>query len=88
MWVPIRYQILCLQLLSFGTTAAFKKPQYHQLPPLREQAVVENAWRQERIENIPNILRKHGVDAWLVCHPICSSSAAEIGEIDESKRTR
>jgi len=67
MWVPIRYQGLCLQALLFGCAAAFKKPQYHQLPPLREQAVVENAWRQERIENIPNILRKHGVDAWLVC---------------------
>ncbi len=41
-------------------------PRYQTLPPLREQAEIQNGWLKERRENIPNILRKYGVDAWLV----------------------
>lgn len=46
------------------------KPQLQRLPPLREQAALQNEWTDSRIGNIANILRKYEVDAWLVCYPI------------------
>lgn len=59
----------CLALLS-GVDAsadASKKPQFQNLPPLREQEKIVNAWTEERKALVPGILRKYGVDAWLVC---------------------
>lgn len=44
------------------------EPQYHRLPPLREQAALKNEWTESRKHNIANILRKYDVDAWLVRH--------------------
>ena len=43
-----------------------QNPQYRTLPPLREQAALQDGWRQERIHNIPLLLQKYGADAWLV----------------------
>ncbi|KAL2060952.1 hypothetical protein VTL71DRAFT_9004 [Oculimacula yallundae] len=40
--------------------------QYHTLPSLRDSARIQDAWTKERIEGIPRILRKWGVDAWLM----------------------
>nr|XP_036581060.1 xaa-Pro aminopeptidase family enzyme [Colletotrichum truncatum]KAF6789233.1 xaa-Pro aminopeptidase family enzyme [Colletotrichum truncatum] len=42
------------------------KPKYNPLPPLREQARVQDAWTEERKAAIPALLKKHGVDAWLI----------------------
>lgn len=58
----------CLSLLpAAGASAdASKTPQVHTLPPLREQADIVNAWTETRKALIPGILRKYGVDAWLV----------------------
>jgi hypothetical protein len=71
MLFPIYLKALCLQLLlSLATASHFpadKVPEYRRLPPLREQAAIQDSWRDERISNIPNILQKYGVDAWLVC---------------------
>ena len=56
-------------LLAFGLSslAATKEvAEYHRLPGLREQVAIQDAWTEERIENVPNILQKYGVDAWLV----------------------
>ncbi|KAG9233336.1 hypothetical protein BJ875DRAFT_403221 [Amylocarpus encephaloides] len=58
-------------LLSWATVlsaspALAKIAQYHQLPPLREQADIQDAWNSERISNIPSILQKYGIDAWLM----------------------
>jgi hypothetical protein len=39
---------------------------YYHLPPLREQAIIQDTWTKERIDNVPDILNKYGVDAWLV----------------------
>ena len=37
------------------------------LPPLREQAEIEQQWLQLRLErNLPPLMRKHGVQMWLV----------------------
>ena len=57
-----------LQIVLALCTAvwAVKEPQYQKLPPLREQAELQDAWTKERISNIPQILQKYGVDAWLV----------------------
>jgi hypothetical protein len=50
------------------------KPQFHELPPLREQARLQDEWVAERKALIPKLLQKHDVDAWLVRAPFpCSS---------------
>jgi hypothetical protein len=43
-----------------------KEPSYITLPPLRSQTALVNSWRKERLENVPNILKKYNVDAWLI----------------------
>ncbi|CAK1362273.1 unnamed protein product [Cercospora beticola] len=53
--------VLCLAL---GISAS--SPHVHHLPSLREQAKIQDGWREERLATIPAILRKHGVDAWIV----------------------
>ncbi|GIZ46783.1 hypothetical protein CKM354_000989500 [Cercospora kikuchii] len=57
-------QVSLLLCLAFGVHAS--KPHVHHLPSLREQAKIQDGWREERLANIPAILRKHGVDAWIV----------------------
>lgn len=41
-------------------------PAYRQLPSLREQASLQDSWTKERISNIPSMLQKYEVDAWLM----------------------
>ncbi|KAK3361976.1 xaa-Pro aminopeptidase family enzyme [Lasiosphaeria ovina] len=41
-------------------------PRYYTLPSLREQAEIQDAWTQERRAKIPALLKKYGVDAWLI----------------------
>lgn len=41
---------------------------YYTLPSLREQAKLQDEWTQSRIEAIPALLQKHGVEAWIVSH--------------------
>lgn len=53
---------------------ATKRPQVQILPPLREQARVVDSWTQERKALIPGVLRRYGVDAWLVRPASCSHS--------------
>jgi len=36
------------------------------LPPLREQATLQDAWRDERLAQVPALLQKHNVSAWLM----------------------
>ncbi|KAI0130483.1 hypothetical protein BJ170DRAFT_593991 [Xylariales sp. AK1849] len=49
---------------AFAATA--KTPQTQPLPALREQAKIVDAWTEERKALIPGILRKYGIDAWLI----------------------
>ncbi|KAI0868817.1 xaa-Pro aminopeptidase family enzyme [Hypoxylon argillaceum] len=53
-----------------GTTSAVgatkKTPQVQTLPPLQEQADLINSWTADRKALIPGLLRKYGVDAWLM----------------------
>ena len=60
-----------LQLLASGCVIAahpdiISNPQFQKLPTLREQSQIQDAWPQERIEKIPQVLQKYGVGAWLV----------------------
>lgn len=67
----IVYKAIALLTLSIGVQCTTtREPQYVTLPPLREQLAITDAWRSERIANIPNILKKHNVDAWLVRYNI------------------
>lgn len=53
-------------LIALLTMVEARKPEYQRLPPLREQATLKDAWTQERISRIPQILQKYEVGAWLV----------------------
>ena len=63
------FKLLYLYLLFFQVTGVASKPDkpdYVTLPTLREQTAIQDAWTEQRISNIPNILNKYAVDAWLV----------------------
>ncbi|KAI0521729.1 xaa-Pro aminopeptidase family enzyme [Xylaria bambusicola] len=49
-----------------AASASDKTPQIHTLPPLQEQADIVNSWTEERKALIPGLLRKYGIDAWLM----------------------
>ncbi|KAK8070373.1 hypothetical protein PG997_010576 [Apiospora hydei] len=55
-----------VQSVIAGSTNPHKAPQFQTLPSLREQAKIVNGWTDERKALIPGILRKYGVDAWLI----------------------
>ncbi|PMD21392.1 hypothetical protein NA56DRAFT_703571 [Hyaloscypha hepaticicola] len=48
-----------------GVASKPDKPEFVTLPTLREQTAIQDAWTEQRISNIPNILDKYAVDAWL-----------------------
>lgn len=56
--------------LSIGTSNGQLHPgtpaKYRALPGLREQAAILDSWRNQRVSQIPALLEKYGVDAWLV----------------------
>ena len=63
------FKLLSLHLLFLYIAAGASKPDkpdYVTLPTLREQTAIQDAWTEQRISNIPNILNKYAVDAWLV----------------------
>ena len=50
-------------LVAAGASAQAPPP----LPPLREQAEMQQAWLTSRLENVlPALMRRHGVQLWLV----------------------
>ncbi len=53
-------------LQLFSLIAWAKQPQYQILPPLREQAALQDEWTAQRKALVPSLLTKYGVDAWLV----------------------
>ena len=65
--VLVLCQAVAATLATTETDASWPHlPRYMTLPPLREQADIQNGWLKERWDNIPSILQKYGVDAWLV----------------------
>jgi hypothetical protein len=67
MFQTTHLKTFCLQFLlifaSAERSAFTKTPEYQRLPPLGEQAVIQDAWRDQRISRIPHILQSYGVDA-------------------------
>ncbi|PSR93772.1 hypothetical protein PHLCEN_2v4667 [Hermanssonia centrifuga] len=61
---------LAISLNFLGGTVGQLHPrepaQYRTLPSLREQALILDRWRDERVARIPELLKKYNVDAWLV----------------------
>jgi Xaa-Pro aminopeptidase len=42
-------------------------PRIHPLPPLREQAKIQQEWANKRVKDgIPMLMREHGVDMWIL----------------------
>lgn len=69
-----RFASMFLASCCIGIAAAAessrKVPQIQTLPGLQEQADIVNSWTEERKKLIPGLLRKYGVDAWLVGDPL------------------
>ncbi|KAI3317360.1 putative lipoprotein [Xylariaceae sp. AK1471] len=65
-----RLATLLVAVCCVGETIAVgvskKTPQVQTLPSLHEQADLINSWTEERKALIPGLLRKYGVDAWLM----------------------
>jgi hypothetical protein len=64
-------QLLYLGLLAHVTAFCNGKhseypARYQEIPSLRDQAKIEQSWRDQRIASIPDLLRKYQADAWLV----------------------
>ncbi|KAH6663054.1 hypothetical protein B0J14DRAFT_279633 [Halenospora varia] len=57
---------IVIVLLTLCHVHASREPQYQTLPSLKEQAAIQDNWTRERLSLIPRILRKWGVDAWLM----------------------
>ncbi|KAI2776031.1 hypothetical protein F4815DRAFT_371720 [Daldinia loculata] len=57
---------VCATVRAHVGTAPGKTPQVQALPSLREQAKLLDGWTEERKALIPGLLRKYGVDAWLM----------------------
>lgn len=62
--ILLLYSILIIGFQTLAT--ATKTPRYVTLPPLREQSAIQDTWTQQRLDNVPNILKKYNVDAWLM----------------------
>ncbi|KAI1472178.1 uncharacterized protein F4812DRAFT_1853 [Daldinia caldariorum] len=56
----------CALVQAYVGTAPGKTPEVQILPSLREQARLLDGWTEERKALIPGLLRKYGIDAWLM----------------------
>ncbi|KAI0894255.1 hypothetical protein F4806DRAFT_117718 [Annulohypoxylon nitens] len=54
------------EVSAYVGTAPGKTPHFQALPSLREQANLVDGWTEERKALIPGLLRKYGIDAWLM----------------------
>ena len=68
--------LLCLVCAQLHPTTPAR---YQRLPSLREQAAILDGWRDERVANIPALLTKYRIDAWLVsCTSLYLSNSISI----------
>lgn len=61
--------LFCITTLFFSITFSAQPlaAKYHRLPSLRQQAQIQEAWRQERINTvIPALLDKYNIDIWII----------------------
>lgn len=82
-------KLLHLAALSVAVTGQLHPStpaKYQELPSLRERAQIQDTWRDERVSRIPSLLKKHGVDAWLVS-ALCNKNHRIQRLLDEPERT-
>lgn len=68
------FGLAVFSLLEFSLASPTKRlsqqpstpARYLPLPKLREQAVIQDGWRDERLALAPELLKRHGVDAWVM----------------------
>ncbi|KAI0720318.1 hypothetical protein C8T65DRAFT_567823 [Cerioporus squamosus] len=61
--VAALFLLLCV---VYGQLQPATPARYRRLPSLREQAAILDGWRDERVANIPALLTKYRIDAWLI----------------------
>ncbi|KAJ3732854.1 hypothetical protein DFJ43DRAFT_996449 [Lentinula guzmanii] len=61
-WLLLSCNLLLLPTSTWAETDTL----YKSLPSLREQARIRDTWLKERLSRIPSLLKKYGVDAWLM----------------------
>lgn len=65
--VASKAALLCASIITAKAQLHPSDPaRYQCLPSLREQASIQDAWTNQRLEQLPTLLEKYGVDAWLV----------------------
>ncbi|KAJ8515333.1 hypothetical protein ONZ45_g7222 [Pleurotus djamor] len=73
LWLTMFHLKACIQvfgLVALGLVRGQLHPaepaKYPRLPSLREQADIQDRWKEERIQGIPALLAKYNVDGWLM----------------------
>ncbi len=62
-----RFLLIAILLFGLAPAADAQAPRPRALPPLREQAAIEQQWLKLRLERVlPQLMRKHSVQMWLV----------------------
>ncbi len=64
-WKLLRLILLCV-IFTNAQFHPITKPTYQRLPSLKDQAAIQDAWTKERMDYIPELMKKYGIDAWLV----------------------
>lgn len=87
--VSLLTKTLFLQILISSVSAHdTSNPQCQTLPTLREQADIQDAWKQEREAAIPQLLQKYNVGAWLVSRTLLQPDSPHLRSLplDEPER--
>ncbi|EJD00919.1 uncharacterized protein FOMMEDRAFT_88640 [Fomitiporia mediterranea MF3/22] len=62
----IVFAIFGVSLHARGQLHPSEPAKYQSLPGLREQAQILDEWRQQRLDALPDLMKKYNVDAWLM----------------------
>lgn len=69
-----RVLLVIVILTSGASVAQFQPPipvKYPPVPSLRKQAEILDDWTKKRIDHIPELMKRNGVDVWLVSGNSC-----------------
>ena len=73
--VSILFSLLLSFCFALGQLHPEEPAKYQALPSLREQAEILDEWRKERLDALPELMKRYNVDAWLVRHSRFSTDA-------------
>lgn len=68
------FRIALSALFVHGAARSFhpsEPAKYQTFPSLREQAHIQDGWRQLRLDSLPQMMKEYNINAWLVSltHP-------------------